>query len=417
MINCYFMKRRTINDTDTSETAESAHIAETDDSEAPSESPVTILESMKKKIKITEKNEVGSASGSASTPTPTHLLPEYIQKHINNLEKYSKNNENTKLSIELLKKIPWNSYISMPVTANDDSTKILEFLQSSMKYMDAEVYGQTSAKHAIIRLLIEHIYNPKTSTVIGLYGAPGIGKTTLIKNGISKALNRPMFNISLCGVKSIETLVGSAPVWQSSSIGLLARALIETRCMNPVIFMDELDKCECPEISNLLIQLTDPSQNHLIHDRFLDINIDLSNVDIIFSYNDYSKISAILLNRIHNINMHNLTTDDKFNIAKYYVLPRLLDDFKMAFLQLSDDQIKLCNSRFEPKDTGARALIRGYRNLLSNIRLSMIFNRTENQQSTFLERQNLCVNTNIQPLKISKLPTLTKSELLLLLGT
>jgi len=134
--------------------------------------------------------------------------------------------------------------------------------------------------------------------------------------------------------------------------------------MNPIIYFDELDKIsQTPrgkELFDILIHLTDPSQNTQFHDEFLGIDIDLSKALLVFSYNDPDYISDILLDRIKNIEFHTFNHQDKVKIIQQYTLPRVIDEsgFKLNQLKISNDVINYINRKYTDTSNG------GVRNLI-----------------------------------------------------
>ena len=136
------------------------------------------------------------------------------------------------------------------------------------------------------------VTNPEAiGTAIAIKGPPGTGKTTLIKNGISKILGREFAFIALGGATDSSFLEGHSITYEGSTWGKIVDILIQCRSMNPVIYFDELDKIsETPkgdEITGILTHLTDVTQNDKFHDKFFsEIDFDLSKCLFIFSYND-----------------------------------------------------------------------------------------------------------------------------------
>ena len=202
--------------------------------------------------------------------------------------------------------------------------------------LDNAIYGLDTSKKEIKRIIAQWINGQNSGYVLGLEGPPGIGKTTLAKRGISQCLidneniPRPFIFISVGGSANGTTLEGHNYTYVGSTWGKIVDALMETQCMNPIIYIDELDKIsntsQGREIIGILTHLTDSSQNDQFTDKyFAGIPFDLSKALIIFSYNDYTAIDKILLDRIHRIKINSLSINEKIIIVKNYILPELLN--------------------------------------------------------------------------------------------
>lgn len=228
---------------------------------------------------------------------------------------------------------------------NKNQNKVNNFLTKLKTKMDKAIYGHDKAKEQVMMMMAQNIRNPNSKgNVFGLWGPPGVGKTCLIKEGIAKAMNKPFVFISLGGATDASYLDGHSYTYEGSIYGRIVQGLIESKCMNPIIYFDELDKIsntpKGDEIINLLIHMIDPSQNSQFKDKyFYDLDIDLSKVTFIFSFNEPSNVNYILMDRITSIETKYLTTEQKIIIGKDYLLPSVLKD-----VGLNVDDIK-CNNK------------------------------------------------------------------------
>jgi ATP-dependent Lon protease len=181
---------------------------------------------------------------------------------------------------------------------------------------------------------------------LGIWGPPGNGKTTLIKEGIAKAMGRAFIFISLGGASDASFLEGHSYTYEGSIYGRIAQGLMKADCINPIIYFDELDKIsntsKGQEITNLLVHLTDPAQNTEFVDKyFYNLKIDLSKVTFIFSYNDPSLVDPILKDRITQVETKFLLANQKIHIARNYLIPAILEDvgLKVGDLEISNSDI------------------------------------------------------------------------------
>ena len=235
--------------------------------------------------------------------------------------------------VEQLDKIPFNKIVPPIITDKDSPVKIQSYLSKTRQIMDDAIFGHDAAKTQILSILAREIANPESGgNSIAIQGPMGNGKTTLIKEGVCKAMNRPFAFIALGGMQDSSFLQGHEFTYEGSKCGRIIEMIIESNCMNPVIFFDELDKVsDTPkgeEITNLLCHITDSSQNKEFHDKYFSgIDFDLSKATFIFSYNDESKINPILLDRMYRIKTEGFDKKSKTKIACDYLLPKLLNEF------------------------------------------------------------------------------------------
>jgi ATP-dependent Lon protease len=232
-------------------------------------------------------------------------------------------------------KLPFNRNITLPIKMTDEQSKIQSFLTDAKTKMDLELYGQNRAKDHFLQILCQWISNPNSGTnVIGLHGPPGVGKTSFIKNAISKILKRPFGFVSLGGATDSSLLDGFSYTYEGSNYGKIAELLIKTKCMNPVIYFDELDKVSATnkgdELWNVLTHLTDATQNSHFNDKyFAGVDLDLSKALFIFSFNDIEKINKILLDRLYVIYMDGYSVKEKTEITLSYLLPKTLKKYNL----------------------------------------------------------------------------------------
>ncbi len=222
--------------------------------------------------------------------------------------------------------------------------KVMGFLNDLETAMNNAAYGHDEAKRQIIQMMGQQIRNPKSKgNMLGIYGPPGNGKTTLIKEGIAKAMDKPFIFISLGGASDASFLEGHSYTYEGSIYGRIVNGLITAKCMDPIIYFDELDKIskthKGDEITNILVHLTDPVQNSHFRDKYFHgIDIDLSRATMIFSFNDPSNVNPILMDRITTVETKYLMISQKLHIAQNYLLPEMMKD-----MGLSDGDVVIDN--------------------------------------------------------------------------
>lgn len=279
--------------------------------------------------------------------------------------------------IQSVCKIPFNKYKPLPVSVSSPREEIRDFLMQVKNRMDTTVYGHKDAKDHIIRLLAQWISSPQSKgMVIGIHGPMGCGKTTLIKDSICASLGLPFAFIPLGGANDGCYLEGHSYTYEGATWGKIVDVLMKCGCMNPVLFFDELDKVSTTqkgeEIINLLIHLTDATQNEKITDKyFSEFEFDLSRSLIIFSYNNEENVNPILRDRMIKIQTNGYSISDKIRISKDYMIPELLKDygFSKGDIILEDEVIKnLIN--IVDDEQGVRNLRRALADVVSNLNLA-----------------------------------------------
>ena len=231
--------------------------------------------------------------------------------------------------VDTFMRIPFGINKSLTITMADGIDKCSDFVVQAKNQLDSCVYGLNDAKMQIMQMIGQWISNPKSlGTAIAIHGPPGTGKTSLIKDGISKILGREFAFIALGGCGDSSFLEGHSYTYEGSTWGKIAQILIESKCMNPVIYFDELDKIsDTPrgqEIIGILTHLTDTSQNSQFHDKyFSEIDFDLSKCLFIFSYNDANMVNPILRDRMYKIKTNGYDAKEKITIAKKHLLPKI----------------------------------------------------------------------------------------------
>ena len=268
--------------------------------------------------------------------------------------------------VDAFMSIPFGKTKQLPLTIDDGMEKCNAFMEDAKKVLDECVYGLDDAKMQILQLVGNWISNPNSiGTAIAIKGPPGTGKTTLIKEGISKILQRPFAFLALGGATDSSFLEGHGYTYEGSTWGKIVNILIQSKCMNPVIYFDELDKIsETPkgeEITGILTHLTDTTQNNCFHDKyFANMDFDLSKSLFIFSYNDESKVNPILKDRMYRIHTAGYVTKEKITIAKKYLIPKIEKNvnFKSEDITITDEALIKIIDGFTDKEKGVRNLKR-----------------------------------------------------------
>ena len=279
--------------------------------------------------------------------------------------------------VDTFMRIPFGIRNTLPVQISDGRDKCADFMEEAKKILDECVYGLNDAKMQIMQFIGQWIANPNAvAPPIAIKGPPGTGKTTLIKEGISKILNRPFAFLALGGATDSSFLEGHSYTYEGSSWGKVVDILLQSKTMNPVIYFDELDKIsDTPkgeEITGILTHLTDTTQNSQFHDKyFSNIDFDLSKVLFIFSYNDEKKVNPILKDRMYRIHTKGYETKEKLIIARDHLIPKIEKNinFEDGQILIPDDTLSFIINEFTEKEKGVRNLKRCLEILYTKINL------------------------------------------------
>jgi ATP-dependent Lon protease len=279
--------------------------------------------------------------------------------------------------VDTFMRIPFSITNKLPVSIADGRDSCSDFMENAKKTLDECVYGLNDAKMQIMQFVGQWIANPDcVGSAIAIKGPPGTGKTTLIKEGISKILNRPFSFIALGGATDSSFLEGHSYTYEGSTWGKIVDILLQSKTMNPVIYFDELDKIsDTPkgeEITGILTHLTDTTQNSQFHDKyFSNIDFDLSKVLFIFSYNEESKVNPILKDRMYRIHTKGYDTKEKYVIANDYLIPKIEKNvnFEKGKIIIPEETLSYIINEYTEKEKGVRNLKRCLEILYTKINL------------------------------------------------
>tara|TARA_B100001059_G_scaffold232357_1_gene270004 strand:+ start:14658 stop:16796 length:2139 start_codon:yes stop_codon:yes gene_type:complete len=282
--------------------------------------------------------------------------------------------------------IPFGTYKTFDITVKDGPDVCHDYMKKAQSRLDEAVYGLNDAKLQIMQMIGQWITNPQAvGNAIAIKGPMGTGKTTLVKEGVSAILNRPFAFLALGGATDSSFLEGHSYTYEGSTWGKIVDILIKSKCMNPVIYFDELDKVsntpKGDEIIGILTHLIDTTQNTQFHDKyFADIDFDLSKALFIFSYNDESKINPILLDRMYRITTKGYNKKEKCTIANNYVTPSIAKNISIGEkdIDIPEDTLHYIIEQFTNKEEGVRNLKRCVEIIYTKVNLFRLMKPDEN---------------------------------------
>lgn len=218
--------------------------------------------------------------------------------------------------IETLLEYPWNK----EGEDNDDLKKAIEILEK-------DHYGLSKIKERIIDYLaVRNLSGRKDAPILCLVGPPGTGKTSIAKS-IARALNKEYARIALGGVRDEAEIRGHRKTYIGAMPGRIVSAITKTKVNNPLILFDEIDKTSGDhrgDVSSALLEVLDGEQNTYFTDHYFEVPVDLSKVLFVATANDVSSIPEPLRDRMEIIEVNSYTENEKFHIAKLYLVSKQL---------------------------------------------------------------------------------------------
>jgi MoxR-like ATPase/flagellar biosynthesis GTPase FlhF len=233
--------------------------------------------------------------------------------------------------LRTLLQVPFEKYAGdAPVKGRQ--ANVGQQLSEAAAKLNEHVYGQETAKQLLLQTVAQTLVNPQAlPPIIGLVGPPGVGKTTLARYGVAGALHRPFQQISCAGVRDSAFLKGFSLTYEGSRQGAVLEALVQARCMDPVILLDEVDKMGNmrggDDAASVLIPLLDATQNMAYQDDYLQgIELNVSRALFVLTLNDAEALNPILRDRVTLVHCKPACIDTKIAIAEAHLLPRALRD-------------------------------------------------------------------------------------------
>lgn len=279
---------------------------------------------------------------------------EKIKKEINYYRSIPQNSSESSVSanyIETMLSYPWNK----STEDNDD-------IEAAIDILDKDHYGLEEVKERIVDYLAVHILSRKGDLpIICLVGPPGTGKTSIARS-IARATSRKYVRMSLGGVRDEAEVRGHRKTYVGAMPGKIVQSMIKAKTNNPLMLLDEIDKVSSDykgDVSSALLEVLDSEQNKEFTDHYFGVPVDLSNVMFIATANDLSTIPAPLLDRMEIINISGYTENEKYHIAKLYLVDKICEKNGLKKSQFKVDAGAIRNIiRYYTREAGVRSLER-----------------------------------------------------------
>ncbi|ATZ80535.1 ATP-dependent Lon protease [Bodo saltans virus] len=331
-----------------------------------------LLEDFKKSVNANDKNNfMQKIMDSKYDMNIKHLL--YKRYKL-----YCENNDQS--SDEYLKYMEWlDVALNIPVSESIHQIKQMD-IQLKLKklhlFLSSKIYGLNNVKEKIMETICTKILNPngKNGKVILLVGSPGVGKTA-IASVIAEAIEVPFDQISFGSIQDAKILTGHQSTYIGSVPGLFTKILMKSQRLDTLVLFDEIDKITNTQDSNItsvLYHVLDKTQNSRFKDVYIpEIPLDLSQLVVICTANDITKIDPILLDRMEVIMLSGYNLDDKLNISKQFIMPKIIKDlnFMINDINISDDVLRYIILNKTTQQPGMRDVERKLHELYTRILL------------------------------------------------
>ena len=310
---------------------------------------------------------------------------EYELGRLKNMNASSSEGNTIESYLDWLLGVPWNK-----------TTKEKLDIVKAREILDKQHYGLEDVKDRIIEYLAaKKISGSLKGPILCLVGPPGVGKTSIAKS-IADAINRKYFRMSLGGIRDEAEIRGHRRTYVDAIPGRIVYGLKEAKSMNPLIVLDEIDKLSQDYKGNpadALLEVLDSEQNNTFRDNFLEVPIDLSKVMFITTANSLDTIPRPLLDRMEVVEVSGYTYEEKFHIAKDFLIPKLYKEYNISSktIKISDESIKEIIDGYT-RESGVRSL---ERTIASLMRKSMAKILKENKKS-------IAVNTKMVTLLLGE---------------
>jgi Lon-like ATP-dependent protease len=253
-------------------------------------------------------------------------------KKLESLEKNSPEFNVIRSYLDWLFAIPWG--LITPDVLNIDKAKVI---------LDEDHYGLEEIKNRILEFIaVGKLKGSVSGKIICFIGPPGVGKTSIGKS-IARALDRKFFRFSVGGLTDTAEIKGHRRTYIGAMPGKPIQCLKTTKCMNPLILIDEIDKVGKSyqgDPASALLELLDPNQNFTFLDHYLDVPVDFSNVLFVCTANDESTIPAPLKDRMEIIRLTGYDTQEKIAIASRYLVPKALKEAGLVKDKRAEEKVQ-----------------------------------------------------------------------------
>ncbi|MDU4749468.1 MAG: endopeptidase La [Clostridium butyricum] len=315
-----------------------------------------------------EKNEIAKYEEKIEKSKIAKEIKEKLSYELGRLKNMSSSSAEAnviKTYLDWALDIPWGKYSKESI----DIVKARDILNK-------EHYGLDDVKDRIIEYLaVKQVSKSQKGPILCLVGPPGVGKTSIARS-IANAMNRKYTRISLGGMKDESEIRGHRRTYVGAIPGRITYALKDAKTMNPLILFDEIDKISSTykgDPSDALLEILDNEQNKDFRDSYLELPLNLSKVMFIATANTLETIPRPLLDRMEVIEVSGYTYEEKFNIAKEHLIPKIFNDLDIPMdnIKIEDESIRVVVEGYT-RESGVRGLERKLTSLVRKVLADMI---------------------------------------------
>lgn len=301
-----------------------------------------------------EDDEIAAYNAALQKLNATEEVKKHIRKEIDRLKKISPQSSEGTVSrsyVEMLLEMPWSE-------VSEDNTD----LKKAMEILEEDHFGLDKVKERVVESLAVRLLTGKgNGNIICLVGPPGTGKTSIARS-VARALNKEYVRICLGGVRDEAEIRGHRKTYVGAMPGRIAVGIKQAGVSNPLMVLDEIDKVGSDfkgDPASALLEVLDSEQNGHFRDHYFEVPLDLSQVFFLATANDASGIPKPLLDRMEIIEVSGYTANEKFHIAKEYLLSKQMEKngLKKSRLTITDAAIEKVIASYT-RESGVRSLER-----------------------------------------------------------
>jgi ATP-dependent Lon protease len=322
-----------------------------------------------------------------------------IDKH-DNLQKSSGSEQSKGENwIKTVNSIPFGKFKQLKIKPNDQKEKIVSFFKDIRGKLDKQIYGLDKVKDEIMEFIARKVSNPNSKGhVLALCGSKGLGKTKIAKS-LAEALDLPFYQINFGGLNDSSILLGHSETYVGAKPGKIVESLIHSRFMNPILYLDEVDKISehrSREINGILTHLLDEEQNDRFQDNYLsNVNLNLSKILFVIAFNDISKVDDIVSDRMKVIYIDPPSIEDKICIVNEKLIPEIIESIKFPKFykfKIETELLEYIISVKIEKEDGIRQLKKTMEKIFNRINYLLLLQKETNGLIIKEEDHDILIN-------------------------